>query len=202
MVSAERRSPFATEDGGVLATTGSLLANSLPPTWDDYSYRLWSLSQVDFYASRFARSMELIAKIQMHWAITGAASIPSATFNGEIANIFDDLCIQLEELGEPLKEQHRRSAEIASFIRNHNKFPNKKFLDELSLLVHHEMARLTFLALNGDEAEHYNEPLRGWENLADRFGCGFDICEANKCLALERYTAAVFHLMKVVEAGV
>jgi hypothetical protein len=53
-----------------------------------------------------------------------------------------------------------------------------------------------------DRSVYYEEPLQGWSAVIDRFGCAFDVEEARKCVALERYTAAVFHLMKIVEAAV
>jgi hypothetical protein len=48
----------------------------------------------------------------------------------------------------------------------------------------------------------YEQPLRKWSAVIERFNCDLDVEEAGKCLALDRHTAAVFHLMKVVESGV
>ena len=51
-------------------------------------------------------------------------------------------------------------------------------------------------------ADFYRNPTAGWEQVVDRFKCGDDVEEGRKCIALGRYTASVFHLMRVVEAGV
>jgi len=51
-------------------------------------------------------------------------------------------------------------------------------------------------------AEFYRAPTAGWESVITRFRCGDDVEESRKCLALGRYTASVFHMMKVVEFGV
>jgi hypothetical protein len=65
-----------------------------------------------------------------------------------------------------------------------------------------ELAERRFYSLTPRDATWFEDPLKGWESVIDRFGCSFDVEEARKCIALERYTAAVFHLMKVVEAAV
>lgn len=84
--------------------------------------------------------------------------------------------------------------------------------DDVPALIEH--ARLTRQAVLNDLAEHlflhvdreraafYLQPLHGWDVVIERFGCAFDIEEGRKCYALARYTATVFHLMKVVEAAV
>lgn len=59
-----------------------------------------------------------------------------------------------------------------------------------------------FLSFSIREAELYQSPRKGWEAVVERFpGATSDIEEASKCLALGRYTAAVFHLMRVMEIG-
>lgn len=65
-----------------------------------------------------------------------------------------------------------------------------------------ELAERLFYSIPGDRAELYEKPLKGWETVIERFGCSFDVEEARKCYALERWTASVFHLMKVTEAAV
>jgi hypothetical protein len=65
-----------------------------------------------------------------------------------------------------------------------------------------ELSERRFYSLTPAAASFFEEPLKGWEAVSDRFGCGFDVEEARKSIALERYTASVFHLMKVVEAAV
>jgi hypothetical protein len=52
------------------------------------------------------------------------------------------------------------------------------------------------------EARHYKEPRKGWESIVARFpDTVTDIEEASKCIAVSRYTAAVFHSLLVVEVG-
>ena len=60
-----------------------------------------------------------------------------------------------------------------------------------------------FFVLTLQEASYYKQPLRGWETIVDRFPDALrDVEEAWRCFALSRYTAAVFHSLRVAEAGV
>jgi hypothetical protein len=68
--------------------------------------------------------------------------------------------------------------------------------------IRDELSARVFLAIDPRHRDMYDCPTKGWEVIAERFRCGFDVEEASKCLSLGRYTAAVFHLMRVVEAGV
>lgn len=66
-----------------------------------------------------------------------------------------------------------------------------------------EMAELKFLQIEGEHVALYESdaPLFG-ELVAERFSsANDDIEEAGKCLALGRGTATVFHLMRIMEAG-
>jgi hypothetical protein len=63
-----------------------------------------------------------------------------------------------------------------------------------------ELNSMIFFGLS--DTGYYENPTQGWDEVIERFGCGDDIEEASKCLALQRYTASVFHTMKVVERGV
>jgi hypothetical protein len=67
-----------------------------------------------------------------------------------------------------------------------------------------ELKHRLFLSLSPDEAKYYEQtqPLFGAE-VQDTFPeIQVDVEEAGKCLALGRYTACVFHLMRVMELGV
>jgi BMFP domain-containing protein YqiC len=78
-----------------------------------------------------------------------------------------------------------------------------KLLDEFRGRMADELyARECFL-LTLSEAHRYKEPRKGWGTAIARFpDTATDIEEASKCLAVSRFTAAVFHSLLVVEAGV
>jgi len=61
-----------------------------------------------------------------------------------------------------------------------------------------------FLSISAEDVKHYrqSEPLFGKDVEAKFPEMSEDIAEAGKCLALERPTAAVFHLMRTMEIAV
>ena len=67
-----------------------------------------------------------------------------------------------------------------------------------------EMEETYFMALSPREAEEYSAPWKQWnESVFNQFpAASWDVVEAGRCLALGRYTASVFHLMRVVESGI
>jgi len=66
-----------------------------------------------------------------------------------------------------------------------------------------ELSGREFVALNSKETEYYNSPQAGWKEALNRFpNLASDVDEASRCLALGRYTAAVFHLMRIMELTV
>jgi len=71
---------------------------------------------------------------------------------------------------------------------------------ELQGRLFDETGSKLFVALNMREADFYNNPFKGWEEVLARFPHIFcDVEEASKCLALSRPTACVFHMMRCME---
>jgi hypothetical protein len=76
--------------------------------------------------------------------------------------------------------------------------------DALNLLqtIERELTGRVFLSVPYDRCKAFSKPLEGWQHLLDVFpDAQEDIEEMNKCYALSRYTAAVFHSLLVVEHG-
>lgn len=96
------------------------------------------------------------------------------------------ICNLIERVGEPLFTYQilaRRSDEIVRRMR-----------DELDTRL--------FLAVNTEHAPYFEDFAERWEAVITKFpSVAFDIKEASKCFALNRYTACVFHLMRIGEAG-
>jgi HEPN domain-containing protein len=77
-------------------------------------------------------------------------------------------------------------------------------MQDVGSRIRDELNSRSFLALNGKEMGLFAppNPLFG-EDVSSVFSTAAeDIEEAGKCLALGRYTAAVFHLMRAMEAAV
>lgn len=61
----------------------------------------------------------------------------------------------------------------------------------------------SFLHLDFESAVMFQNPSQEWESVLERFGkMRYNIEESGKCFALERYGAAVFHVLQVAEYGV
>lgn len=66
-----------------------------------------------------------------------------------------------------------------------------------------ELSMRRFFALELSSVQFYENPFDGWETVGDSFPSTVeDIFEAGRCFALDRYTASVFHLMRVAEVAV
>jgi hypothetical protein len=77
-------------------------------------------------------------------------------------------------------------------------------MDEVVNRIKDELRARLVLAVSSDGAKFYGpkNALFGSEVGLKYASVAYDIDEAGKCLALERPTAAVFHLMRTVEVGV
>lgn len=66
-----------------------------------------------------------------------------------------------------------------------------------------ELKTLHFMHVAYPKDERYLSPSKGWEETLKRFPeMTEDVEESEKCLALDRHTACVFHLMRVIEIAV
>jgi hypothetical protein len=65
-----------------------------------------------------------------------------------------------------------------------------------------EMSAPRFFSLTDEEATYYMNSTQGWKDVIERFPAAItDIEEMNKCFALSRYAAAVFHSVQAIECG-
>jgi hypothetical protein len=73
---------------------------------------------------------------------------------------------------------------------------------ELQERIIDELSAPRFLALSDQEVDRYEHWEKNWERILIRFpDTTRDVEEANKCIALGRYTAAMFHALHVAEWG-
>lgn len=74
--------------------------------------------------------------------------------------------------------------------------------EQLLLAFNDEMEKVKLFALSVRHARLYDQPAIFGEKVAQAFPtASFDISEAGVCMALGRWTAAVMHLMRVMEVG-
>jgi hypothetical protein len=76
-------------------------------------------------------------------------------------------------------------------------------LSELLSRLYDELRGQKFFAIEPNETQFYEDSLSQWGCVIGRFSeVRDDVEEASKCFAFERYSACIFHLMRVTEAGV
>ena len=104
---------------------------------------------------------------------------------------------QIARINEEVHSGNWRSiAELAIALR--------PLIIDLHLRISDELRDRFFLVISSDNVSYYRqaEPLFGLEVESKFSQMSEDISEAGKCLALHRTTAAVFHLMRVMELAV
>jgi hypothetical protein len=75
-------------------------------------------------------------------------------------------------------------------------------IENLESRMADELKRKHFLSLSSHEAEIFKNPRDGWDEVINKYpNLTTDLEEASKCLAIGIDTACVFHLMRVMEAG-
>ncbi len=68
--------------------------------------------------------------------------------------------------------------------------------------IQRELSCRLYVGISEDRKEAYCESRKGWESVLTRFPAATeDVEEMNKCYALCRYSAAVFHSLQVMEHG-
>jgi hypothetical protein len=68
--------------------------------------------------------------------------------------------------------------------------------------LENELSLQLFLKMDNKQRVLYESPLKDWELIVNRFGAVMrDAEEMNRCLALCRYSAAMFHALHVAELG-
>jgi len=76
-------------------------------------------------------------------------------------------------------------------------------LEDVCSRIIDELKNVMFLHIDARHVDYYNERQLFGKEVADMFPKAVtDIQEAGKCFALHRYTACIFHLMRVMERGV
>lgn len=79
----------------------------------------------------------------------------------------------------------------------------QELVPELRRRLYDDTTRISFLHIPSPRLSFYSDSPQFGEKVADKFPKAVeDIQEAGKCFALARYTACVFHLMRVTETAV
>jgi hypothetical protein len=161
-----------------------------------HPYELWSLwDMLKIHAEEFINLTEGFNTTSNCFLIAENKNIP---ITGKILhdlrqglNLLKDIC-------------DRMGFKISSSILSQKIIDlpqNSRELDTLIDIVKEEMKLNLFLLISQDRAKYYNpdKPIWGTE-IADKLADTIeDIVESNNCYSLDRHTACVFHLMRIME---
>ena len=106
-----------------------------------------------------------------------------------------------DEMG--LKVSKKKLVQTIDFFRNGWTADYKKTIKNICEIIEFELSDVLFLRITNEKINFYqtDKCLFGQE-VANKFpSIIFDIDEAAKCYSLDRTTATVFHLMRVIEKG-
>lgn len=168
--------------------------------WDFCEGETFSLAEfMEFFPAK--AFIEFAVAVRRFLAIK--VTVPDAPIGpSEMSNILEtfkahrDNCIRYGFAGSAAKIERVLNLKNATHGEIHERIDRfyESFIDDLESRM--------FLALSQREAAEFKGPRVGWERIISAFKDSVrDIEEAGKCLALGRSTAAVFHLMRVIEHG-
>jgi hypothetical protein len=112
--------------------------------------------------------------------------------------------IYRECIGLELMASAKTVNKIIHLYKNKNSCYREQtqLVDELKGRIVDELEGQFFLALSPSEADRYEHWNEDWAEILIRFGGATrDVEEMNKCFALSRYTASMFHALHVAEWG-
>ncbi len=120
---------------------------------------------------------------------------------GRFAKLFRTIEETCSQLNLPVTLEARKR-----IVDNINFYNGQKFADDLGNLqktaIDELKSKVFLFVANGDVNYFSGRTLFGADVYIKFPQTALDLAEAGKCFALDRNTAAVFHLMRVLEAGV
>ncbi len=199
----------------------ALTAERLPP-WMLHPYRLVSLGEImrRFHPEVYVKFAEIfgvtsgamsaydaiekaVAKIGTVLPITFADTpLPSAVTGPDGAALLREFEKELNELGASSSADAagRMSGVLLQSTCTWAKF---NFVAvQLKDRLKDDLSRRLFFSLSPAGADRFEQPLKDWGAVLDRFSSTqLDVEECSKCLALRRYMASAFHSMRILEIG-
>lgn len=170
---------------------------------EENPYRLVSLwDMLRAHAEKFTAATHYISTIEWHAInspiVEGIENpLEREARLGRLKGIVKDLGDECARLGIRSTKRHidrflfhqELSAEIVA-----------NFMQEIFQRFQDDLRDQIFVQIPQTHASLYENPLDGWEPVIERIDCKVDISEAGLCLALERSSASVFHIIGVLQA--
>jgi hypothetical protein len=168
-------------------------------------YELVSLMELlQIYAGAYWRISGMIGQLVTHFD-AGSHGVPlSLNVYQECGNTLVEIKQEMQKLGlmGPVNQVQRLSDDL----NRTDQFTDAMFHRRMVSIherIMDDLSEQLFLCVPVEMAEFYrqNKPLFGDEVVRKFPQMTEDISEAGKCLSLRRPTAAVFHLMRIMELG-
>jgi hypothetical protein len=160
------------------------------------------LDMLDFYADRYLRIYGALTQLtQVIQLAKGTPILLGPSERDELGWLHENLVA----LG--LTNSAIAAKRLLNFIEKSGALtqsePVHHFLEQVIQRIPDELQGQLALMVPFDKARYYNEPGGVWqESIRGSFSSTeHDMEEAGKCFALGRYTASVFHSMRILEAG-
>jgi hypothetical protein len=158
------------------------------------------LDMLRFKAKAFVQTIDLVAQLTVGSADEKVGAIHESALQ-HIYNSLERLESDLRDLELPLSATSAKR--LKSNLSNAQKLNHYKFLiAELRTRIFDEIDNTFLLQISADKAKLYESLDPFGEQVAKSFpSVCYDAIEAARCRALNRSTACVFHLMRVLEIG-
>lgn len=180
----------------------------VPVKWCDLRYRMVTLLEIIKVQIAIYNSLGNLE------GMLCAVSDPSHLFEGKIGGrgkiasikeMVRAFLICLEDADMPLAvlQGEKAIAMLENVESGNATYENARIeLKDFTGRIRDYLSGRTAFAIPGEQRVYFDEPLKGWDRVADAFPLAVDdIEEASKCLALGRDTACVYHLSGVVQLG-
>lgn len=182
------------------------ITHALDRPWSGSAYGLVSLlDMLRFYADRFHRAVNMIAAFRAIVTDLPPGRPFTPTLRQKWLNQLEPLSILLGEMNLLVS---KKNVDYLIDSVKANKGVDREFRHLLGCnfrVMNDELSLAMLFSVRPENSKYYDppEPLFGTDFESKFASAGaFEIDEAGKCLALGRSTAAVFHLMRVMEIGI
>lgn len=157
-----------------------------------------------FHSGKFLRAHNFMSQLEVaarEWADNKVHSIDPTTV-AEFLDKLDELVSDLNSMGLPLSS--KTACKLRAGLAKNKTLASLDLAGDLARRIHDELELRYFLALSPSERDLYEQKLSLFGDKVEFIlsPASEDISEAGKCLALGRYTATVFHLMRAMEIAV
>lgn len=174
--------------------------------WPEYQL-VSLLDMIKFKAPDFFRLTQTLIEIRTMIEGHERRGTPDEVISDDntsfLESQFDKLLSLCQEMGLILSVMLIKEVKVA--VHNRSNYTILKFareMKEVERRILHEMSLPLFMVMSRDKAEYYEKiDLFGSQVSANFPATVYDIEESGNCYATGRYTASVFHLMRVLEKG-